>query len=52
MLFVASLLIGIYTAWWWIDSARTHDTQDEYNLRGICLMRIQERAEQRDNAAQ
>ncbi|AVS83651.1 hypothetical protein C8239_01840 [Paracidovorax avenae] len=52
MLFVALLLIGIYTVWWWIDSARTCDTQDEYNLRGICLMRIQERAKQGDNAAQ
>jgi len=46
------LLIGIYTAWWWIDSAHTCETQDEYNLRGICLMRIQERAEQGDSAAQ
>ncbi len=52
LLLAAFLLIGIYTAWWWIDSARTCDTQDEYNLRGICLMRIQERAEQGDNAAQ
>ncbi|GKT22405.1 hypothetical protein [Acidovorax sp. SUPP3334] len=49
---IFSLLIGTYTAWWWIDSARTCETQDEYNLRGICLMRIQERAEQGDNAAQ
>ncbi|WP_029413562.1 hypothetical protein [Paracidovorax oryzae] len=52
LLLLFALLIGIYTAWWWIDSARTCDTQDEYNLRGICLMRIQERAEQGDNAAQ
>ncbi len=52
LLLLFSALIGIYTAWWWIDSARTCDTQDEYNLRGICLMRIQERAEQGDNAAQ
>ncbi|WP_026432402.1 hypothetical protein [Paracidovorax oryzae] len=52
LLLLFALLIGIYTAWWWIDSAHTCDTQDEYNLRGICLMRIQERAEQGDNAAQ
>ena len=52
LLLLFSTLIGIYTAWWWIDSARTCETQDEYNLRGICLMRIQERAEQGDNAAQ
>lgn len=52
LLLILSLLLGTYTAWWWIDSARTCDTQDEYNLRGVCLMRIQERAEQGDNAAQ
>ncbi|WCM97493.1 hypothetical protein M5C96_24415 [Acidovorax sp. GBBC 1281] len=52
LLLISLLLIGTYTAWWWIDSARTCDTQDEYNLRGICLMRVQERAEQGDNAAQ
>ncbi|CAM4051510.1 hypothetical protein [Paracidovorax anthurii] len=52
LLLIFSLLIGTYTAWWWIDSARTCETQDDYNLRGICLMRIQERAEQGDNAAQ
>ncbi|SFD34672.1 hypothetical protein [Paracidovorax konjaci] len=51
-LLISSLAIAAYTAWWWIDSARTCDTQDEYNLRGICLMRVQERAEQGDNAAQ
>ncbi|MDA8454513.1 hypothetical protein M4R22_07050 [Acidovorax sp. GBBC 3334] len=52
LLLILSLLLGAYTAWWWIDSARTCETQNEYNLRGICLMRIQERAEQGDNAAQ
>ncbi|MDA8456760.1 hypothetical protein M4R22_18525 [Acidovorax sp. GBBC 3334] len=52
LLLIFLLLIAAYTAWWWIDSARTCDTQDDYNLRGICLMRIQERAEQGDNAAQ
>jgi len=52
LLSIFSLLIAAYTAWWWIDSSRTCETQDEYNLRGICLMRIQERAEQGDNAAQ
>jgi len=52
LLLIFSLLIGTYTAWWWIDSARTCETQDQYTLRGICLMRIQERAEQGDNAAQ
>ncbi|GKT22398.1 hypothetical protein [Acidovorax sp. SUPP3334] len=52
LLLIFSLLIGTYTAWWWIDSARTCETQEEYNLRGICLMRIQERAEQGDNAAE
>ncbi|CAM4051534.1 hypothetical protein [Paracidovorax anthurii] len=52
LLLIFSLLLGAYTAWWWIDSALTCETQDEYNLRGICLMRIQERAEQGDNAAQ
>ncbi|SDE57430.1 hypothetical protein SAMN05192589_12141 [Paracidovorax valerianellae] len=51
LLLIFSLLIGTYTAWWWIDSARC-DKQDQYTLRGICLMRIQERAEQGDNAAQ
>ncbi|MDA8444566.1 hypothetical protein [Paracidovorax valerianellae] len=52
LLLILSLLIGTYTAWWWIDSARTCEIQDQYTLRGICLMRIQERAEQGDNAAQ
>ena len=52
LLLLFLLLIGIYVAWWWIDSARTCNTQDEYHLRGICLMRIQERAEQGNNAAQ
>ncbi|WCM93468.1 hypothetical protein M5C99_01660 [Acidovorax sp. NCPPB 2350] len=52
MLLIFSLLIGTYTAWWWIDSARTCETQDQYTLHGICLMRIQERAERGDNAAQ
>ncbi|GKT22403.1 hypothetical protein [Acidovorax sp. SUPP3334] len=51
LLLIFSLLIGTYTAWWWIDSARC-DKQDEYSYHGICLMRIQERAEQGDNAAQ
>ncbi|WCM88066.1 hypothetical protein [Acidovorax sp. NCPPB 3576] len=51
LLLIFSLLIGAYTAWWWIDSARC-DKQDEYSYHGICLMRIQERAEQGDNAAQ
>ncbi len=52
LILIFSLLIGTYTAWWWLDSARTCETQDEYNLRGICLMQIQERAEKGENAAQ
>ncbi|MDA8523013.1 hypothetical protein [Acidovorax sp. NCPPB 4044] len=51
LLLILALLIGAYTAWWWIDSARC-DKQDEYSYHGICLMRIQERAERGDNAAQ
>ncbi|SFD69924.1 hypothetical protein [Paracidovorax konjaci] len=52
LLLILSLLIGTYTAWWWIDSARTCETQDQYTLHGICLMQIRDRAEAGDNAAQ
>lgn len=49
---ISSVLIETYTAWWWLDSTHTCATQDEYNLRVICLLQIQERAEKGDNAAQ
>ncbi|MDA8523014.1 hypothetical protein [Acidovorax sp. NCPPB 4044] len=52
LLLILLLLITTYTAWWWIDSARTCETQDQYTLHGICLMRIHDRANKGDNAAQ
>ncbi|ADX44295.1 hypothetical protein Acav_0372 [Paracidovorax avenae ATCC 19860] len=50
-LVLISILLGIYTVWWWADSARCGQ-QDEYSYHGICLMQIKERAERGDNAAQ
>lgn len=49
---VLSLLVGAWTAWWWIDSAVTCDQQDEYSYHGFCLMELQRRAESGDNPAQ
>jgi hypothetical protein len=39
-------------AWWWIDSAVTCSEQDEYSLRGVCLMQIEAQAEANDRGAQ
>ena len=39
------LLAGAWTAWWWADSAHC-DRQDEFTLRGICLIQIRNSAEQ------
>jgi hypothetical protein len=49
------MIVGLplaLVAWWWIDSAVTCSEQDEYSLRGVCLMRIKARAEANDRWAQ
>lgn len=51
LLLLISTLMVTYTIWWWIDSAHC-DQQDEHSYHGICLMRIKERAERGNNAAQ
>lgn len=45
------LLCGAYAGWWWWDSARC-DRQDEYSIRGICLMQLRDRAEAGEPIAQ
>ena len=49
---VLLLLVLIPVGWWWIDSAVTCDIQDQYTLRGVCLMRTKSLAESGDTAAQ
>lgn len=44
-------VFGAWTAWWWIDSARTCDRQAPDALHGFCLMQVRERAGQGDAAA-
>ena len=49
------MIVGLplaLVAWWWIDSAVTCGEQDEYTLRGVCLMRIKAQAEANDRGAQ
>ena len=49
------MIVGLplaLVAWWWIDSAVTCSEQDEYTLRGVCLMRIKSQAEANDRGAQ
>lgn len=49
------MIVGLplaLVAWWWIDSAVTCSEQDEYTLRGVCLMRIKAQAEANDRGAQ
>lgn len=37
-------LIAACVAGWWVDSARGCESQDEYSLRGACLLQVQQRA--------
>jgi hypothetical protein len=49
---VVLLLVLAPIAAWWIDSAVTCDAQDQYTLRGVCLMRTKALAESGDTLAQ
>lgn len=49
---VVLLLVLVPLAAWWIDSAVTCDAQDQYTLRGVCLMRTKALAESGDTLAQ
>ncbi len=51
LLLALFMLAGAWTAWWWADSARC-DRQDEFTLRGICLIQIRDSAEQGEVLAQ
>jgi len=51
LLLALFLLAGAWTAWWWADSAHC-DRQDEFTLRGICLIQIRNSAEQGQVPAQ
>ncbi|ADX45050.1 hypothetical protein Acav_1128 [Paracidovorax avenae ATCC 19860] len=51
LLLALLMLAGGWTAWWWADSARC-DRQDEFTLRGICLIQIRDSAEQGEVLAQ
>lgn len=51
-LLLLSTLVIIVTIWWWVESYKSCEDQDEYSLRGACLIKIKNAAQKEEVGAQ